>query len=151
MRSLVTLALIASALLSAPVLPAAETKPSAAAEPRTAHRVVFELTSADSEAWNATLNNIENVRKSLGENATKVELVAHGKGLDFLKLTNTAQKERMQKLAEEGVVFAACENTMKRQKVTKAQLMPFVSTVDSGVAEIVRKQEDRWSYIRSGN
>lgn len=151
MRSLVTLALIASALLAAPVLPAAETKPSGAAEPRTAHRVVFELTSADPEAWNAVLNNIENVRKSLGENATKVELVAHGKGLDFLKLTHTAQKERMQKLAEEGVVFAACENTMKRQKVTRAQLMPLVSTVDSGVAEIVRKQEDRWSYIRSGN
>lgn len=150
MKSLATLALIASSLLAAPVLAAAETKPSASADARKAHRVVFELTSAESEAWNAVLNNIENVRTSLGENATQVELVAHGKALDFLKSTNTAQKERMQKLAEAGVVFAACENTMKRQKVSKAQLMSFVTTVDSGVAEIVRKQEDRWSYVRSG-
>ncbi len=151
MKSLATLALIASSLLAAPLIAAAESKPSASADAPNAHRVVFELTSADPEAWNAVLNNIENIRKSLGEHVTKVELVAHGKALDFLKSTNAAHKERMRKLADVGVVFAACENTMKRQNVTKAALLPFVTTVDSGVAEIVRKQEDRWSYVRSGN
>ena len=55
----------------------------------------------------------------------------------------------MQKQATEGVVFAACENTMKRQNVTKQQLTGFAKTVDSGVAEVIRKQEARWSYLRA--
>ena len=56
----------------------------------------------------------------------------------------------MEVLAQAGVVFAACENTMRRQNVGKADLLPFVTTVDSGVAEIVRKQEAGWSYLRVG-
>jgi intracellular sulfur oxidation DsrE/DsrF family protein len=28
--------------------------------------------------------------------------------------------------------------------------LPFAITVDSGVAEVVRKQEAGWSYIKSG-
>ena len=48
------------------------------------------------------------------------------------------------------MAFIACENTMKKKGVTKGQLHAFVSTVDSGVAEIVRRQEQGWSYIKSG-
>ena len=39
---------------------------------------------------------------------------------------------------------------MKKQNVTKDQLLPFVTTVDSGVAEVVRKQEAGWAYIKGG-
>lgn len=151
MKLFLLLTVVAGAWLAATSLRAADTGASAGPAARTSHRIVFELAQAEPEAWNALLNNVENLRKALGESATQVEIVAHGKGLDFLKASNAAQKERMQKLAEGGVVFAACENTMRRQKVTKADLLPFATTVDSGVAEIVRKQEDRWSYIRSGN
>lgn len=150
MKTLVAIALLGG-LLQPPVHAAQSTTPIPVST-GAVHRVVFELTSGEPEAWNAVLNNIENVRKSLGEGATQVQLVAHGKGLDFLKpSTPTAQKDRMKKLAEAGVVFAACENTMKRQQVNKSDLLPFATTVDSGVAEVVRKQEQRWSYIRSGN
>ena len=37
---------------------------------------------------------------------------------------------------------------MKKQKVSSSDLHPFVGTVDSGVAELVRKQTQGWSYIR---
>ena len=47
-------------------------------------------------------------------------------------------------------MFAACENTMRKKKVTKEPLLPFVTTVDSGVAEVVRKQEEGWAYIKGG-
>ncbi|MDP1660595.1 MAG: DsrE family protein [Phycisphaerales bacterium] len=82
---------------------------------------------------------------------TDVEVVLHGKGLGMLMGTNTPQKSRMEALAGAGVVFAACENTMKRKNVTKEQLMTFAVTVDSGIAEVVRKQEQHWSYIKSGS
>ena len=49
-----------------------------------------------------------------------------------------------------GVAFVGCENTMTRKNMTKDQLVPFALTVDSGVAEVIRKQEQGWSYIKSG-
>ena len=114
-----------------------------------AHRVLFEVTMEGSEQWTAVLNNVENVRKSLGE-ATEIEVVAHSKGLGMLLAKDNKLTDRMQKLSEAGVVFAACENTMKKKNVTKDQLVPFATTTDSGVAEVVRKQEAGWSYIKSG-
>ena len=115
------------------------------------HRVVFEVTTEGNEQWTAALNNVENVRTALGADSTQIEVVAHGKGLGLMLATNEALKDRMKQLADEGVVFAACENTMKKQRVTKDQLHAFVTTVDSGVAEVVRKQEEGWSYIKSGH
>lgn len=114
------------------------------------HRIVFELTSDEPAAWNALLNNVENVQKALGP--TTVMVVAHGKGLSLLANAKNAEvSERLKQNAHSGVTFAACENTMNKQSVTKAELVPFAKTVDSGVAEIVRKQEAGWSYLRSGS
>ncbi len=115
------------------------------------HRVVFELTTDNPEQWQATLNNVENVRKALGREDTELEVVAHGKGLGLLKLTNEALKERIASIAATGVRFAACENSMRQQHVTKQDLLPAATTVDSGVAEVVRKQEAGWTYVRSGS
>jgi len=114
-----------------------------------AHRVVLELTSGDAQAWEGVLNNVENVQKALGR--VSVEVVAHGDGLAMLTSSkNGAVRERMKQNADGGVVFAACENTMKRKNVKKEDLVPFAKPVDSGVAEVVRKQEAGWSYLRAG-
>ncbi len=112
-------------------------------------KVVFEVTMEGPEQWTAVLNNVENLRTALGA-ATKIEVVAHSKGLGMLVAKDNGLTDRMKKLADDGVVFAACENTMKKKNVTKDQLVPFAKTTDSGVAEVIRKQEAGWSYIKSG-
>lgn len=138
------------ALIAIPAATAAASATSPAPLPGTkVHRVVFELTSPDPRVWTGALNNVENLRQALGA-ATQVEVVAHGNGLGFLLRTNTAQADRMKRLADAGVVFAACRNTMKRQHVTAEALLPFATTVDSGVAEVVRRQDDGWAYVHVG-
>jgi hypothetical protein len=104
---------------------------------------------AGAEQWTAVLNNVENLRAAFGDTA-QIEVVAHGQGLSLLVVKGNALAKRMEKLSMSGVVFAASENTMKRQRIGKDQLLPFAITVDSGVAEVVRKQEAGWSYIKSG-
>ena len=115
------------------------------------HQVVFELTSDNQEYWQALLNNLENLQKALGKENAEIEVVTHGKGLVLLRNTNTGFKDRIQALAHTGLRFAACENTMRRQKVTREDLLQEAVTVDSGVAEVVRKQEAGWSYLKSGS
>lgn len=135
-----------SALGVAPLTPRLGAEPPTAAT----HLVVFELTSDDAQTWEGVLNNVENVQKALGP--TSVEVVAHGKGLALLTASrNTAVRDRLKQNAERGVVFVACENTMKRMNLKKEDLVPFAKTVDSGVAEVIRKQEAGWSYLRSGS
>ena len=122
----------------------------AVAEEARAHRIVFEVNSSDPKIWQGALNNIENVRSALGEKETTIELVAHGEGLKILEKKSNPVADRLKKLADEKVVFAACENTMKRKGIDRKDLFEFSTPVDSGVAEVIRKQESGWSYIKSG-
>jgi intracellular sulfur oxidation DsrE/DsrF family protein len=114
------------------------------------HRVVFQVVSEGDEQWDAVLGNVENLRTAFGAANTEVAVIAHGKGLGMLIAADNKHAERMRKLADSGVAFVACENTMRKKNVAKGQLLPFATTVDSGVAEVVRKQEQGWAYIKSG-
>ena len=129
--------------------PAEATTRGARTDAKGRHHIVVELTTDDRDQWQAALNNVENVRKALGADKTDVELVAHGNGLSMLIAASGGDRARMEELSKGGVVFAACENTMKKQNVAKADLLPFATTVDSGVAEVVRKQEAAWAYLKS--
>lgn len=123
----------------------------ALAQDRKQHRVVFEVTTDDSQVWQGVLNNVENLQKALGAETTEIRVIAHGKGLGLLMKTDTAQAGRIASLASPKVKFLACENTMRRMKVSKEDLQPAAGTVDSGVAEVVRLQEAGYSYIKSGS
>jgi len=114
------------------------------------HKIVFEVNVEGQETWGGILNNVENLQKAFGREHTQIEVVAHGKGLSLLLATNESLKDRLRSDAESGVVLAACENTMRRKNVKKEDLFPFATTVPSGVAEVVLKEEAGWSYIKGG-
>ena len=118
------------------------------------HKVVFEVTADGPEKWMGALRNVENAQKSLGAKAGKLVVVTHGKGLGLLIAKNVAEnpemKEKLAKLHADGVVFAACENTMRRDKIEKKDLVEEATTVDSGVGEVIRKQGDGYVYIKIG-
>lgn len=114
------------------------------------HKVVFDLTSDNQKIWETLLNNVENVKKELGP-STKIEVVVHGNGIGLLLKRTDFQKSRMAKHSSDGVQYLACENTMKRKKVNKTDLYDFAGTVPAGLAEIIRKQQEGWSYVKIGH
>lgn len=114
------------------------------------HRIVFEVNVDGADQWRGILNNIENVQTAFGQDTTAIEVVSHGKGLGLILKTNEAMHERLQSISDTGVNFAACENTMRGMNVGPDDLMPFTTTVDSGVAEVVRRQEAGCAYIKAG-
>jgi intracellular sulfur oxidation DsrE/DsrF family protein len=114
------------------------------------HKIVFEFVSDGPQQIESVLNNIQNVLKALGPE-TEIMAIAHGPGLGLLLKTNTKEAARIQALHDQKVVFAACENTLRRKQVSSEELLPRVVTVDSGVAEVVRRQAAGWAYIKSGH
>jgi intracellular sulfur oxidation DsrE/DsrF family protein len=47
-----------------------------------------------------------------------------------------------------GVKVAACENTMKAQKLAQADMLPNLTYVPAGVTQIMKRQQQGWAYIR---
>jgi intracellular sulfur oxidation DsrE/DsrF family protein len=113
------------------------------------HKVVMQLNSADTAVWSGMLGNIRNFQKVWPGNVA-IEVVVHGKALNFLVASKSHLVPDVEKMTNLGVVFNACENTMNKYGIKKEMLIPSVSSVPSGVAELVIKQEEGWSYIKTG-
>lgn len=122
--------------------------PAAAAPAK--HKVVFQMNVADTDSWNQLFGNIGNAQKAFQKDGIQIEVVFYGKGISALLKTNTAFAERLKNAAAEGVVLGACQNSMRARKITSQDIFPFSTEVDSGVAELIRKQEAGFSYIRAG-
>ncbi len=112
------------------------------------HRLVIQVSDGNPETMNLALNNAMNVVKALGQDNVDVEVVAYGPGLKLLLKSNARFRDRVASMEMYNVQFAACGNTMKSLKITKDALVEGVSVVDVGVLEIMKKQEEGWSYLR---
>ena len=113
-----------------------------------AHKVVFQVTSDDTLVHKATIKQINNMLTA-APNA-KIEVVCHNNGIEMLMTAKTKQAKAIAELKAKGVVFAACENTMRERKIDKSEILPEAIYVPSGVFEVILKQEQKYSYIKAG-
>jgi uncharacterized protein len=111
------------------------------------HRTVFQLTEPKGGAWDVLPMHVANMQKAFSKDGSEIEVVFFGEGLNMLLKKNTEYEARLKALADSGVKLAACQNAMKFLNVKSEDLFPFAVEVDSGVAELARKQEAGWSYI----
>jgi uncharacterized protein len=112
------------------------------------HHVVFQLSEPEGPAWSSLALHVNNTMKSLADDGgSQVEVVFYGPGLSMLTKSGAAYEEPLRQLSDKGVKLLACRNAMKMRNVKTEDLFPFAGQVDSGIAEIVRKQEAGWAYI----
>lgn len=140
-RLFLVLFLLLSALL--PVF--AQDKPNPVKE----HKIVFQLTSGDTISHKQLMkqcNNILSVAPS-----TKLEVVCHGAGLDMLVSGKSIVSTKIDELSKRGVIFLACEFSIRERKVDRSLILKSAGFVEAGIIEIISKQEQGWSYIKAGN
>lgn len=113
------------------------------------HKIIFQLTSGDSTAHKQLMKQFNNILSV--SPTTKIEVVCHGAGLDMLVSGKTIVEDKIKTLAEKGVVFNACEFSIKERKVDRSKIIASSGFVPAGIVEIVSKQEQGWSYIKAGN
>lgn len=110
-------------------------------------KFVIQVSDAEPAKWNLALNNAKNVQQELGADKVAIEVVAYGPGIGMLKLDATVNS-RVSEAVKDGVKVYACENTMKNQKLAKADMHPASGFVNSGVVHLVQRQSQGWAYIR---
>jgi intracellular sulfur oxidation DsrE/DsrF family protein len=113
------------------------------------HKVIIQLNTADTAAWSSIIGNIKNFQK-VWPGHVKIEVVVHGKALNFLVASKTHLATDIEAVSSQGVIFNACENTMNKYGIKKEMLLNVAGTVASGVAELVIQQENGWSYLKAG-
>ena len=111
------------------------------------YKVVIQVSDNDPAKWNLALNNARNIQKDLGKGNVDIEIVAYGPGLNMVK-SGSAVAPRIEEAVLAGTRIDACENTMANTKVTKEQIIPGVAYVGSGVVQIMKRQQEGWSYVR---
>jgi intracellular sulfur oxidation DsrE/DsrF family protein len=120
----------------------------ASASPK--HKVVYELNAPAPSGWDQLFHNLNAMLKVFGSEGLKIEVVFFGQGLKMLLKKNDEYAARLKEAFDKGVTLSACQNSMRGMNIVTADLFPFAAQVDSGVAELVRKQEAGWSYVKGG-
>ena len=114
----------------------------------TKHRIVIQFNDPDSVSQVRVVLQVENIRK-VWANAD-VEVVCLGGGLDLLTTKNSKASKAVAEWTQKGVIFAACNNTMKVRKIDKEDLLQQAVVIPAAVIELALKQEAGWSYFRGG-
>ncbi len=117
----------------------------------TDHNVVFQFNKADQNYHNAVLFAVGEMLRKYGDNITIV-VTAFGPGLHILAkkpLRHVSEhiKQKVKSLADYGVKFHACGNTMKSLDWTEKDILPFAEVVKVGAGDVMELQEKGYSYI----
>jgi len=118
-------------------------------------KVLIHLARDDIEQLRQALDDIEGLLKHYRETRqnARLEVVVNGGGLELVRTDTSAFAGRIQRLQREydNLTFAACQNTIDRlvrEQGIIVRLLPGVITIDSGMAEIMRRQNQGWTYLQ---
>ena len=113
-----------------------------------AHRIVWEINAKDTSVHSALFRQINNV---LAESpTTQIEVVFHGNAILAVTSGSSLHLDKLKRDMQRGVAFAVCNNSMRRLKVEPSRIVPGVTIVPVAILELVKRQEQGWSYIKAG-
>lgn len=110
-------------------------------------QIVFDVTTADEATHQATVRHVTLMSEAYPE--SEFEVVLYSQSINMVLAEKSSVSEEIEKLvANDNVSFKVCAGTMKRNKVTEADLVKGVESVPDGIVEIVSKQKAGWGYIK---
>lgn len=113
--------------------------------------LVLQITESDLQRHNLVLNVANNVLKARGgPDQIDVEVVAFGPGISML-FANNPHAERIQSLADQGVRFSACKNSIAgaTRKLGEApEMNPAAQPVEAGIARILDVVDAGYVLVR---
>ena len=118
---------------------------------KSTHQIVYQCNKADPEYFEHILFSVGELIRKYGDDV-HVVVACFGKGIHLVgkkpgRPVPKLLQQRAASLAQYGVTFHACGNTMKGLKWTKDDLLPFAKMVPIGVEEIMLLQEQGYSYF----
>ena len=111
------------------------------------YKVVFKLSDNDTFVQKSLIRQLSNLMETL--TPVFIEVVAHSYGIDLL-LSDSVFKAHVETLRDNGVGFIVCQKTLEREKLDTTAFITSIRTVPGGLAHIIKRQTEGWSYIKAG-
>ena len=115
------------------------------------HRIVYQCNKADPDYLQHILFSAGELIRKYGDDV-EVIVGVFGPGLHLIakhpqRAIPPELQQRATSLADYGVAFHACGNTMKSLGWTEKNLLPFAKVVPIGVDDIMQLQEQGYAYM----
>lgn len=111
-------------------------------------KIVWDMPSGDTTQQRTLLRQVGNVLAAAPD--TKIEIVFHGNAVYGLLKDTGYFKEQIINFHKKGVVMAVCNNALKMRNIHTNRVIPEAVIVPVAILELVKKQEEGWSYIKAG-
>lgn len=119
-------------------------------------KIVVHLSEGTPEHVRQVLDDVEGLLQLYRRTgyATRVEVVMNGDGLQLVRADTSTAQERIRRMQNDydNLTFVACQNAIERLRKDHgiiAQLLPGVAVIDSGMAQLMRRQHQGWAYIQA--
>ena len=150
-------AIIAATMLASTVYAAGPDKNGTAKNGYDKQKVVYHVNNVHSA--DGAFRNIKNHLNALGDENIEVIVVTHSSGAFSLVDGAMGQKDKktgeaynftdtIAKLANRGVKFTICANTIRGKKIDKNKINEYAEIVPSGVAEVAYLQQKGYLYVK---
>ncbi|HOX83013.1 MAG TPA: DsrE family protein [Chryseolinea sp.] len=113
------------------------------------HHIVLQFSDGDSESQASVTAQVKNILNAWPN--AEIEVVCHGPGLDLLTTAGSKSSSALKELAAKGVIFSACNNTMRKRNLKKEDLLSEVRIVPSAMVQLATRQEEGWAYMKGGH
>ncbi|QKG53557.1 DsrE family protein [Hymenobacter sp. BRD67] len=111
------------------------------------YRAVYQLDNDDPKLISKTLHNMLNALNDPRlKGKLELELVAFSGGTVVFKKDQPYEADVLA-LQQAGVVLAQCQNSMNAYKLTRADMLPYISVVPTGNGELIIRQAEGWALV----
>jgi intracellular sulfur oxidation DsrE/DsrF family protein len=111
------------------------------------YKLVIQVSDADPAKWNLALNNASNIQQELGKANVEIEIVAYGPGIGMLGAKSKVA-DRLAQALDSNIGLIACENSMRKAKLSREDMYSGVNYVRAGVVHIMKREREDWAYVR---
>jgi hypothetical protein len=115
------------------------------------HRIVYQCNHADPEYLQHVLFSVGELLRKYGDDI-EIVVATFGPGLHLVakhpqRPIPHELRQSASSLAEYGIAFHACGNSMKAMNWSEKDLLPFAKVVPIGADDIMQLQEQGFAYI----
>ncbi|MEF8807137.1 DsrE family protein [Natronomonas sp.] len=109
-------------------------------------KTVFHLPEGENDYGKRVFRNAANLLADTTIDSA-VAIVVNGGGLDHVR-ADAPTADRVRQLLDDGVEVCVCRNTLEGADSDAGDLVDGARLVSSAMAELTRKQDDGYAYIR---
>lgn len=106
--------------------------------------VIFHVN--ESERFNHCFSNVSNLLKGRAlEEVDDIRILMNGPSVE---LTQKNVEEKIEELLNSNINISVCQNSLNKLKIDSNELCEGIEIVPAGVFELMKRQEQGYSYIK---